>query len=186
MNAIQISWLEELSPLKIPCTPTKIESVLVMSDCNWHSNWLWSNLKKKIKFILACRGLNDICLRAVQTMKTKKNRINWIMLKSKRVKKIRRIFKMRNFARSYDEDGERCPLTGPSPPSDRNRSPSIDSISTNSSSSSQPIQLRQTRRNYGSFLPNYISLLRNSLRRSTSSQVRHTHKNTRSFDRASI
>lgn len=93
------------------------------------------------------------------------------MFKIKRVKKIRRIFKMRNFARNRI-DAERYPLTGLPSTSNRDRSPSIDSISTNSSSNSQNTQSHQSRRNYGSILPSYFSRLRNSLRRSSSAQVR--------------
>lgn len=87
------------------------------------------------------------------------------------MKKVRRIFKLRPMARSRI-DPERLPLYQPASTSSgvRDRSPSIDSISTNSSSSST--QTRRPFRSYGSFLPNYFNLLRNSLRRSKSSQVR--------------
>lgn len=95
------------------------------------------------------------------------------MNKAKKFQKVRRIFKMRNFVRRrYDE--ERLPLYVPVATASRDRSPSIDSISTNSSSSSSQRQ-RSTQgrvRSYGSFLPNYFSIIRNTLLRSNSSQVR--------------
>lgn len=81
------------------------------------------------------------------------------------MKKLKKLFKLENFTRNRGSS-ERLPLFQPN--TSRNRSPSIDSISTNSSSSSS--HQRQTR-NYGSFLPNYFAKLRNTLRRSTSSQV---------------
>lgn len=89
---------------------------------------------------------------------------------------MKHIFKMRNFTRNRANiDLERLPLTQASS-STRDRSPSIDSISTNSSSSSsQPQPKRKLHRSYGSFLPNYFSIIRNTLRRSTSSQVRIIH-----------
>lgn len=86
------------------------------------------------------------------------------------MKKIRKLFKMKNFIRNRN-DGERLPLFQSSASNVRDRSPSIDSISTNSSSSSSS-QQRHPFRSYGSFLPNYFTMIRNSLRRSHSSQVR--------------
>lgn len=86
---------------------------------------------------------------------------------------MRRIFKMRNIAR-HRNDPERMPLTEASTSSfslNRDRSPSVD---TNSSTSSTETPTRRSIRSYGSFLPNYFNILRNSLRRSTSSQVRIT------------
>lgn len=93
-----------------------------------------------------------------------------------KMKKLRRIFKLRSMARRRI-DPEQLPLFQPASTSSgiRDRSPSIDSISTNSSSSST--QTRRPFRSYGSFLPNYFNLLRNSLRRSKSSQVRTVWKN---------
>lgn len=93
-------------------------------------------------------------------------------MKMKKMQKVRRIFKMRNIARNrIDPDPERVPLVDPASTSTaRDRSPSIDSISTNSSSSST--QTPRSFRSYGSFLPNYFNILRNTLRRSNSSQVR--------------
>lgn len=82
------------------------------------------------------------------------------------MKKLKKLFKMQSFTRNRGSS-ELLPLFQPS--TSRNRSPSIDSISTNSSSSSS--HQRQPR-SYGSFLPNYFAKLRNTLRRSTSSQVR--------------
>lgn len=92
-------------------------------------------------------------------------------LSKTKMKKVRRIFKLRPMARSRI-DPEQLPLYQAASTSSgiRDRSPSIDSISTNSSSSST--QTRRPFRSYGSFLPNYFNLLRNSLRRSKSSQVR--------------
>lgn len=90
-----------------------------------------------------------------------------------KLQKMRRIFKMRNIAR-HRNDPERMPLTQASTSSfslARDRSPSIDSM-TNSSTSSTETQTRRSFRSYGSFLPNYFNILRNSLRRSNSSQVR--------------
>lgn len=80
--------------------------------------------------------------------------------------RMRRVFKMRSFT-SNRNDPERVPLYQASASTARDRSPSIDSISTNSSSSSTP-----TRRSYGSFLPSFHSILRIPFRRSNSSQVR--------------
>lgn len=80
----------------------------------------------------------------------------------KRMKKVRRLFRLRNVVRSRNNP-ERMPLNPT-----RDRSPSIDSCSTNSSSSSG----RRPNRSYGSFLPSYFTFFRNSLRRSNSSQVR--------------
>lgn len=88
------------------------------------------------------------------------------------MKKVRRVFKMRNITRNRI-DPERVPLNQASASSacgQRDRSPSIDSISTNSSSSST--HTRRSIRSYGSFLPNYLNILRNPFRRSNSSQVR--------------
>lgn len=83
------------------------------------------------------------------------------------MQKVRRVFKIRNGI-----DPERLPLHEASSSAVRDRSPSVDSISTNSSSSST--QTRRSPRNYGSFLPNYFTILRNPFRRSNSSQVRWT------------
>lgn len=91
-----------------------------------------------------------------------------------KMKKVRRIFKLRNIARNRI-DPERLPLYQASTSSGiRDRSPSIDSISTNSSSSSN--HNRRSFRSYGSFLPNYFNIIRNTLRRSNSSQVRWCHQ----------
>lgn len=90
---------------------------------------------------------------------------------------MRRIFKMRNIAR-HRNDPERMPLTEASTSSfslNRDRSPSVD---TNSSTSSTETPTRRSIRSYGSFLPNYFNILRNSLRRSTSSQVRKVYDTT--------
>lgn len=92
------------------------------------------------------------------------------------MKKVRRIFKLRTIGRNRI-DPERLPLYQQPPSTSsgvRDRSPSIDSISTNSSSSST--RTRRSFRSYGSFLPNYFNMLRNSLRRSNSSQVRNGWK----------
>lgn len=91
-----------------------------------------------------------------------------------KLQKVRRIFKMRNIAR-HRNDPERMPLTEASTSSfslNRDRSPSVD---TNSSTSSTETPTRRSIRSYGSFLPNYFNILRNSLRRSTSSQVRKVY-----------
>lgn len=97
-----------------------------------------------------------------------------------KLQKVRRIFKMRNFVRRRN-DPERLPLFHPST-STRDRSPSIDSISTNSSSSSSQQQSQSRPRSYGSFLPNYFAMIRNSLLRSNSSQVRSATKTIGSSD----
>lgn len=97
-----------------------------------------------------------------------------------KLQKVRRIFKMRNIAR-HRNDPERMPLTEASTSSfslNRDRSPSVD---TNSSTSSTETPTRRSIRSYGSFLPNYFNILRNSLRRSTSSQVRKVCSRTSSF-----
>lgn len=85
-----------------------------------------------------------------------------------KLQKVRRIFKMKNFARaaSSSMDPERMPLSP-----QRDRSPSIDSVSTISSSNSRNSR-NPRNRSYGSFLPSYFTFFRNTLRRSNSSQVR--------------
>lgn len=80
------------------------------------------------------------------------------------MKKVRRLFRLRNVVRSRN-DPECMPLNPT-----RDRSPSIDSVSTSSSSGSA--SGKRNNRSYGSILPTYFSYFRNSLRRSHSSQVR--------------
>lgn len=88
-----------------------------------------------------------------------------------RMEKVRRVFKMRDMARNRN-DLECLPLCQATTSTSRDRSPSIESICTNSSSSST--QTRRSNRSYGSFLPNYLNILRNPFRRSNSSQVRRS------------
>lgn len=86
-----------------------------------------------------------------------------------KIQKVQRVFKMRNITRNR-YDPERLPLNQASTSSvGRDRSPSIDSISTNSSLGST--QTPRSIRSYGSFLPSYLNILRNPFRRSNSSQV---------------
>lgn len=85
------------------------------------------------------------------------------------MKNVRRWFRLQNVVRSRNDDPERMPLNAT-----RDRTPSSESVSTNSSSGSSSCSRpsRREHRTYGTLLPAYFTFFRNTLRRSRSSQVR--------------